>query len=164
MKKRNLYLILLCIVTIAAICYGTFIHVGKPFMDISDGSFSFVYGSEGNDKTQEKINAFSSAKISLSGADVVLSSGDGYSLTYVGEKSRFPAYSVENSVLTVTDPATGDKPTGVLTVTIPESLTDFDTVVSEAAEEGYIKSSDVKRLMAFRNDPSDESWIGGNNG
>ncbi len=44
------------------------------------------------------------------------------------------------------------------------SLTDFDTVVSEAAEEGYIKSSDVKRLMAFRNDPSDESWIGGNNG
>lgn len=126
MKKRNLYLILLCIVTIAAICYGTFIHVGKPLMDISDGSFSFVFGSEGNDKTQEKINAFSSAKIRLNGADVVLSSGDGYSLTYVGEKSRFPAYSVENSVLTVTDPATGDKPTGVLTVTIPESLTDFD--------------------------------------
>ena len=108
MKKRNLYLILLCIVTIAAICYGTFIHVGKPFMDISDGSFSFVYGSEGNDKTQEKINAFSSAKISLSGADVVLSSGDGYSLTYVGEKSRFPAYSVENSVLTVSAKLSGE--------------------------------------------------------
>ena len=42
------------------------------------------------------------------------------------------------------------------------SLTDFDTVVRVAAEEGYIAQSDVGRLMAFRDDPSDESWIGGN--
>lgn len=41
------------------------------------------------------------------------------------------------------------------------SLTNFDVVVSVAAEEGYIQKSDVARLLAFRNDPSDESWIGG---
>ena len=41
------------------------------------------------------------------------------------------------------------------------SLTDFDTVVRAAAEEGYIAPGDVARLMAFRDDPSDESWIGG---
>ena len=41
------------------------------------------------------------------------------------------------------------------------SLTDFDAVVSVAAEEGYIEASDVARLMAFRDNPSDESWIGG---
>ena len=40
------------------------------------------------------------------------------------------------------------------------SLTDFDTVAQTAAEEGYIKPDDVKRLIAFRNNPSDESWIG----
>ncbi len=40
------------------------------------------------------------------------------------------------------------------------SLTDFDTVVEVAAKEGYIKSEDVARLIAFRNNPSDESWIG----
>ena len=40
------------------------------------------------------------------------------------------------------------------------SLTDFDTVAETAAEEGYIKTDDVKRLVAFRNNPSDESWIG----
>lgn len=40
------------------------------------------------------------------------------------------------------------------------SLTDFDTVAETAAEEGYIKPDDVKRLIAFRNNPSDESWIG----
>ncbi|MBR2500704.1 MAG: orotate phosphoribosyltransferase [Clostridia bacterium] len=40
------------------------------------------------------------------------------------------------------------------------SLTDFDVLVGVAAEEGYIKESDVERLIAFRNNPSDESWIG----
>ena len=41
------------------------------------------------------------------------------------------------------------------------SLTNFDVVVKVAAEEGFIKKSDVDRLIAFRNNPSDESWIGG---
>lgn len=40
------------------------------------------------------------------------------------------------------------------------SLTDFDTVAQVAAEEKYIEQGDVKRLIAFRNNPSDESWIG----
>ncbi|MBQ2747831.1 MAG: orotate phosphoribosyltransferase [Firmicutes bacterium] len=39
------------------------------------------------------------------------------------------------------------------------SLTNFDTVVEVAAEEGYIKPEDIERLIAFRNNPSDESWI-----
>ena len=41
------------------------------------------------------------------------------------------------------------------------SLTNFDVVAKVAAEEGFIRESDVKRLIAFRNNPSDESWIGG---
>lgn len=40
------------------------------------------------------------------------------------------------------------------------SLTNFDVIASVAAEEGYIKPADVARLIAFRNNPSDESWIG----
>ncbi len=40
------------------------------------------------------------------------------------------------------------------------SLTDFDTVARIAGEEGYIASADVERLIRFRNNPSDESWIG----
>lgn len=39
------------------------------------------------------------------------------------------------------------------------SLTDFDTVAEVAAETGYIKEEDIERLMAFRNNPQDESWI-----
>ena len=40
------------------------------------------------------------------------------------------------------------------------SLTDFDVIARVAAEEGYIAPADVERLIRFRNDPSDESWIG----
>lgn len=41
------------------------------------------------------------------------------------------------------------------------SLTDFDAVAEVAAAEGYIAPSDVQRLLAFRDNPSDESWMGG---
>lgn len=41
------------------------------------------------------------------------------------------------------------------------SLTNLDVLSEVAAQEGYIKPEDVKRLIAFRNNPSDESWIGG---
>ncbi len=40
------------------------------------------------------------------------------------------------------------------------SLTNFDCIAEIAAEENYIKKEDVARLIAFRNNPSDESWIG----
>ena len=40
------------------------------------------------------------------------------------------------------------------------SLTNLDVLSEVAAQEGYIKPEDVNRLIAFRNNPSDESWIG----
>ena len=41
------------------------------------------------------------------------------------------------------------------------SLSNFDVLVEVAAEEGYIAKEDIQRLIAFRNNPSDESWIRG---
>ena len=43
---------------------------------------------------------------------------------------------------------------------VNHSLTNFDVITKVAAEEGYIRKEDVERLIAFRNNPSDESWIG----
>ncbi|MCI8815599.1 MAG: orotate phosphoribosyltransferase [Angelakisella sp.] len=40
------------------------------------------------------------------------------------------------------------------------SLTNFDVIAQIAAEESYIRPRDVARLIAFRDNPSDESWIG----
>ena len=39
------------------------------------------------------------------------------------------------------------------------SLSNLDTLVEVAAEEGYIANEDIQRLIAFRNNPSDESWM-----
>ena len=39
------------------------------------------------------------------------------------------------------------------------SLTNFDTIIEVAVKNKYIKASDKKKLLAFRNNPSDESWI-----
>ena len=40
------------------------------------------------------------------------------------------------------------------------SLTNFDCIAQVAAAENYIEKEDIKRLLAFRDNPSDESWIG----
>ncbi|NLD52393.1 MAG: orotate phosphoribosyltransferase [Clostridiales bacterium] len=42
------------------------------------------------------------------------------------------------------------------------SLTTFDVVAQEAANQGYIAPEDIQKLLAFRANPTDESWIGGN--
>lgn len=42
------------------------------------------------------------------------------------------------------------------------SLTSFDVIAAVAAEQKYIQPEDVARLIQFRNNPADESWIGGN--
>ena len=39
------------------------------------------------------------------------------------------------------------------------SLCNLDVLAEVAAEEGYIKAEDVERLLKFRDNPSDESWI-----
>ena len=39
------------------------------------------------------------------------------------------------------------------------SLSDFDALCEVASEEGYIQKSDIERLLAFRANPSDESWM-----
>ena len=39
------------------------------------------------------------------------------------------------------------------------SLSDFDAVCAVAAKNGIIAESDIARLKAFRDNPSDESWI-----
>ena len=39
------------------------------------------------------------------------------------------------------------------------SLSNFDVMIDVAAEKGYIKEEDKEKLIKFRNNPSDESWI-----
>lgn len=42
---------------------------------------------------------------------------------------------------------------------VNHSLCSFDTLVAVAAEGGYIRDADRARLVAFRDDPQDQSWM-----
>lgn len=44
---------------------------------------------------------------------------------------------------------------------INHSITNLDVLVETAAEEGLISQEDIKRILAFRDNPSDEGWING---
>lgn len=39
------------------------------------------------------------------------------------------------------------------------SLSNFDVLAEVAAQEGYIKENDINRLISFRNNPGDTSWM-----
>jgi len=45
--------------------------------------------------------------------------------------------------------------------TVNYSLTNLDVLVNTAAEDGIIPEKDINRILTFRDNPSDESWIGG---
>ena len=40
------------------------------------------------------------------------------------------------------------------------SLCDLDALLKVAVESGYIRRDDEAKILAFRDNPSDESWIG----
>ncbi len=42
---------------------------------------------------------------------------------------------------------------------VNHSLSNLDALVEVASDEGYIKAEDKQRILAFRDNPSDESWI-----
>ncbi len=44
-------------------------------------------------------------------------------------------------------------------IVIYHSLSNLDALVEVAADEGYIRAEDKARLIQFRNNPSDESWM-----
>lgn len=44
---------------------------------------------------------------------------------------------------------------------VNHSLTNLDEIAAEAAKQGYISETDIEKVLRFRDDPSDETWIGG---
>ena len=84
MHKKNLYLILLTIITIASAIIGILIHViipaGSWFADFDEhyDSDDFIAGST----TSEELDAFQSIDFDINVADITITSGDTYSISY----------------------------------------------------------------------------------
>lgn len=105
MKKRNIYLILLSAATIAAICFGTWMHVGYPQMMLTQDSFTLGFHSPGTTTIVKHPGSFDSVNLRLDHMDLELYNGDDYSVTYQGPKKACPDFTVTNGVLTATQPS-----------------------------------------------------------
>lgn len=147
MKKRRVFLLVLTLLTIAAVCYGIVSRFGLPSLTVSDGDFFFGYHSEGDKSIRKETGPFSGIDIKLKEADVCVRSGEKYSITYRGDGSLFPSYEVDKKTLVVTDPSSAKKPKGLLTVTVPKKLARLSEI-SVKAENGDITVAPSPSLSA----------------
>lgn len=104
MHKKNLYLILLTIITIASAIIGILIHViipaGSWFADFDEhyDSDDFIAGST----TYEELDAFQSIDFDINVADITITSGDTYSISYqTRKKALIPSYEIKDGTLYV---------------------------------------------------------------
>lgn len=130
MKRRTIYLILLSVVTIAAICFGTWVHLGYlgyPELTLTKDSFSLGFQSPGTTTIVKRPGFFDSVSLQLDHTDLELYRGDDYSVTYQGPEKACPDFKVTNGILTATQPSvkglhlrTSDE---TVIITIPKDVT-----------------------------------------
>ena len=104
MHKKNLYLILLTIITIASAIIGILIHViipaGSWFADFDEhyDPDDFIAGST----TSEELDAFQSIDFDINVADITITSGDTYTISYqTSKKKLIPSYEIKDGTLYV---------------------------------------------------------------
>lgn len=104
MHKKNLYLILLTIITLASAIIGILIHVilpaGSWFADFDEhyDPDDFIAGST----TSEELDAFQSIDFDINVADITITSGDTYTISYQTSKKKLtPSYEIKDGTLYV---------------------------------------------------------------
>ena len=104
MHKKNLYLILLSIITLVSAIIGILIHViipaGSWFANFDEhfDSDDFIAGST----TYEELDAFQSIDFDINVADITITNGDTYSISYqTRKKALIPSYEIKDGTLYV---------------------------------------------------------------
>ncbi len=151
--KRNVYLILITVITILCIIAGTGYHLvrfglsvaeGLPFFsefieaisdwdddDDSDDNDDSDNGiSTSVDASQKNLDAFSSINADLNVVDLTIQRGNTFSITCKASKKLTPEYKVENNCLTITQYAKAHNALGrnkkcSVTITVADTLTDL---------------------------------------
>ena len=153
--KRNVYLILITVITILCIIAGTGYHLVRFGLSVAEGlpSFSeFIEAisdwdddddddSDDNDDSdngistsvdasQKNLDAFSSINADLNVVDLTIQRGNTFSITCKASKKLTPEYKVENNCLTITQYAKAHNALGrnkkcSVTITVADTLTDL---------------------------------------
>ena len=127
--KRNVYLILITVITILCIIAGTGYHLVRFGLSVAEGLPSFSefieaisdWDDDGDDSddsddnddsdngistsvdaSQKNLDAFSSINADLNVVDLTIQRGNTFSITCKASKKLTPEYKVENNCLTIT--------------------------------------------------------------
>ena len=152
--KRNVYLILITVITILCIIAGTGYHLVRFGLSVAEGLPSFSefieaisdWDDDGDDSddnddsdngistsvdaSQKNLDAFSSINADLNVVDLTIQRGNTFSITCKASKKLTPEYKVENNCLTITQYAKAHNAFGrnrkcSVTITVADTLTDL---------------------------------------
>ena len=152
--KRNVYLILIIVITILCIIAGTGYHLVRFGLSVAEGLPSFSefieaisdWDDDGDDSddnddsdngistsvdaSQKNLDAFSSINADLNVVDLTIQRGNTFSITCKASKKLTPEYKVENNCLTITQYAKAHNALGrnkkcSVTITVADTLTDL---------------------------------------
>ncbi len=130
MKKRTIYIILLLVITIAAVFYGISRH-GHLVLS-TDGEFAFGFVGKEETEVSKDTGSFRSLDVRLAQDDIRVESGKNFGWSYTGPKGPVPSVEVTDRTLVVTEGEESgnghSRSGGVLTVTIPSGSWDLGQV------------------------------------
>ena len=105
--KKNLYLVIISLITIIVIIFSTCFHVGNvvsklfPFGAFWNDDETTLSGDEID--VTESLDAFENIKVDTSACDVRVSYGDEFSWSYQGDSSLKPEIRLEGNTLIVNE-------------------------------------------------------------
>ena len=151
--KKNIYLIVITIVTIVAILFGVFWHLA-PAADFSLPWEHNGRSGAGSEKTtnvweEKELGECRSISITLNAADIILEKGDQCSIRYDGNQNKIPDVKAENGKWTIDQKKKTNLHFGInnirenkLTITLPEGMIPESATIK--ADAGDIKIRDIQ--------------------
>lgn len=143
--KKTLYILILSIITIFCIIFGTLYHMGVGLHNLFEKTQEETVTTESGEK---ELEAFSEISVDADVATVVIQQGDRYEIRWDVKKANVPKYEVKNEVLTVKQnqkkPSVSGNTFCKIYITVPQ-----DVVLSELevdADVGEVKISDIATM------------------
>lgn len=94
---KTIYLLVLCLITIAAICFGTFVHTGTGF------NFGFNFGKHITKEWKEAdlSSTCNGLDINMNVGEVIIMADGKSSISFEGKKAMAPTVNVSNGIWTL---------------------------------------------------------------
>lgn len=137
--KKSLYIIILSVLTIFCIIFGTLVHMG---IGLNNSVEKTQEDTETTQTGEKELSAFSEIDIEADILSVTIEQGEKYEIRWDVKKANMPKYSVKNEVLTVTQnqkiPNISGNRSCKVYITVPKDVVLSDVEVETSVGEVII--------------------------